>query len=89
MAQIFSTVTPDKPDNSTAIVNISTQSGNFNLNLILSNLTKPSTTFGSSSSDSDIEITPEEKLPQSDTASKKLNTIISFPSKFPGLSYPL
>ena len=41
------------------------------------------------SSDSDIELIPPEKVVPKQTNSKKLNTIISFPHQFPGLSYPL
>ena len=83
----FPTSTPDKPDNSTAIVKTSTQSGNLNLNLVLTNLNNPRTTLSSSSSNSDIKIIPQEQLPHYDTASKKLNSIISCASKFLGLSY--
>ena len=66
-----------------AIVNTSTNSGNVNLNVVLNRLSQPP----SVSSDSDIEMIPPEKYKQ--TNSKKLNTIISFPHQFPGLSYPL
>ena len=59
----YSTSTPVKPDDSTTIVNTSTQSGNVNLKLVLYHLTNPVSTLGSSSSDSDIEVIPLEKQP--------------------------
>ena len=68
-----------------AIVNTSTNSGDVNLNVVLNRLNQPP----SVSSDSDIELIPPEKVAQKQTNSKKLNTIISFPHQFPGLSYPL
>ena len=68
-----------------AIVNTSTNLGNVNLNVVLNRLSQPP----SVSSDSDIEMIPPEKLDTKQTNSKKLNTIISFPHQFPGLSYPL
>ena len=77
---------PEKNDPPTsAIVNTSTNSGNVNLNVVLNSLGQPP----SVSSDSDIEMIPPEKLDTKQTNSKKLNTIISFPHQFPGLSYPL
>ena len=57
----------------------------MNLNVVLNWLNQPL----SVSSDSDIELIPPEKVVQKQTNSKKLNTIISFPHQFPGLSYPL
>ena len=75
---------PEKYDPPTsAIVNTSTNSGNVNLNVVLNRLSQPP----SVSSDSDIEMIPPEKLDTKQTNSKKLNTIISFPHQFPGLSY--
>ena len=68
-----------------AIVNTSTNLGKVNLNVVLNRLNQPP----SVSSDSDIEMIPPEKLDNKQTNSKKLNTIISFPHQFPGLSYPL
>ena len=77
---------PEKKDPPTsAIVNTSTNSRNVNLNVVLNRLSHPP----SVSSDSDIEMIPPEKLDIKQTNSKKLNTIISFPHQFPGLSYPL
>ena len=77
---------PEKNDPPTsAIVNTSTNLGNVNLNVVLNRLSQPP----SVSSDSDIEMIPPEKLDTKQTNSKKLNTIISFPHQFPGLSYPL
>ena len=77
---------PEKNDPPTsAIVNTSTNLGNVNLNVVLNRLNQPP----SVSSDSDIEMIPPEKLDIKQTNSKKLNTIISFPHQFPGLSYPL
>ena len=77
---------PEKNDSPTlAIVNKSTNSGNVNLNVVLNRLNQPPGV----SSDSDIEMIPPEKLDKKQTNSKKLNTIISFPHQFPGLSYPL
>ena len=77
---------PEKNDPPTlAIVNTSTNSGNVNLNVVLNRLNQPP----SVTSDSDIEMIPPEKLDIKQTNSKKLNTIISFPHQFPGLSYPL
>ena len=77
---------PEKNDPPTsAIVNTSTNSGNANLNVVLKRLNQPP----SVSSDSDIEMVPPEKLDIKQNNSKKLNTIISFPHQFPGLSYPL
>ena len=68
-----------------AIVNTSTNSGNVNLNVVLNRLNQPP----SVSLDSYIEMIPPKKLDIKQTDSKKLNTIISFPHQFPGLSYPL
>ena len=77
---------PEKNDPPTlAIVNTSTNSGNVNLNIVLNRLNQPP----SVSLDSDIEMIPPTKLDKKQTTSKKLNTIISFPHQFPGLSYPL
>ena len=77
---------PEKNDPPTsAIVNTSTNSGNVNLNVVLNRLNQPP----SVSSDSDTEMIPPKKLDIKQTNSKKLNTIISFPHQFPGLSYPL
>ena len=77
---------PEKNDPPTsAIVNTSTNLGIVNLNVVLNRLNQPP----SVSSDSDIEMIPPEKLDTKQTNSKKLNTIISFPHQFPGLSYPL
>ena len=70
---------------SSAIVNTSTHSGDVSLNVVLNRLNQPT----SVSSDSDIELIPPEKVVPKQTNSKKLNTIISFPHPFPGLSYPL
>ena len=55
-----------------------------NLNVVLNRLNQPPSVI----SDSDIELIPPEKVAQKQTNSKKLNTIISFPHQFPGLSYP-
>ena len=77
---------PEKNDPPTsAIVNTSINLGNVNLNVVLNRLNQPP----SVSSDSDIEMISPEKLDTKQTNSKKLNTIISFPRQFPGLSYPL
>ena len=77
---------PEKNDPRTsAIVYTSTHSGDVNLNVVLNRLNQPP----SVSSDSDIELIPPEKVVPKQTNSKKLNTIISFPHQFPGLSYPL
>ena len=77
---------PEKNDPPTsAMVNTSTNSGNVNLNVVLNRLNQPP----SVSLDSDIEMIPPEKFDTKQTNSKKLNTIISFPHQFPGLSYPL
>ena len=77
---------PERNDPPTsAIVNTSTNSGDVSLNVVLNRLNQPP----SVSSDSDIELIPPEKLAKKETNSKKLNTIISFPRQFPGLSYPL
>ena len=77
---------PEKNDPPTsAIVNTSTNLGNVNLSVVLNRLSQPP----SVSSDSDIEMIPPEKLDTKQINSKKLNTIISFPHQFPGLSYPL
>ena len=79
-------ISPVKNDPPTsAIVNTSTNLENVNLNVVLNRLNQPP----SVSSDSDIEMIPPEKLDIKQTNSKKLNTIISFPPQFPGLSYPL
>ena len=56
----------------------------MNLNVVMNRMNQPH----SVSSDSDIEMIPPEKLDIKQTNSKKLNTIISFPHQFPGLSYP-
>ena len=77
---------PEKNDPPTsAIVNTSTNSGDVNLNVVLNRLNYPP----SVSSESDIELIPPEKVALKQTNSNKLNTIISFPHQFPGLSYPL
>ena len=77
---------PEKSDLLTsAIDNISTHSGDVNLNVVLNRLNQTP----SVSSDSDIELIPPEKFVPIQTNSKKLNTIFSFPHQFPGLSYPL
>ena len=77
---------PEKNDPPTsAKVNMSTNLGNVNLNVVLNRLSHPP----SVSSDSDIEMIPPEKLDIKRTNSKKLNTIISFPHQFPSLLYPL
>ena len=78
---------PEKSDPKTpfAIVNTSTHSGNVNLNVVLNRLNQPP----SLSSDSDIEVIPPDEVISKPTNSKKLNTVISFPHQFPGLSYPL
>ena len=68
-----------------AIVNTSTHSGNVNLNVVSNRVNQPP----SLSSDSDIEVIPPDKVIPKKTNSKKLNTIISFPHQFPGLSYLL
>ena len=68
-----------------AIDNTSTHSGDVNLNVVLNRLNQPP----SLSSDSDIEVIPPEKVIPKPTNSKKLNTVISIPHQFPGLSYPL
>ena len=80
------TISPEKNDPPTsAIVNTSTNLGNDNLFVVLNRLNQPP----SVSSDSDIEMIPPEKFDTKQTNSKTLNTIISFPHQFPGLSYPL
>ena len=77
---------PEKSDPRTsAIVNISTHSGDINLNFVLNRSNQPP----SVSSDSDIELIPPEKIVTKQTNLKKLKTIISFPHQFPGLSYTL
>ena len=77
---------PEKNDPpASAIVNTSTNSANVNLNVVLNHLNQSP----SVSSDSDNEVIPPEKLDIKQTNCKKLNTIISFPHQFPGLSYPL
>ena len=74
---------PEKHDQLTsAIVNTST------LNIVLNRLNQPPS-VSSVSSDSDIELIPPEIIAQKQANSKKSNTIISFPHRFPGLSYPL
>ena len=80
---------PEKHDQLiSAIVNTSTHSGDVNLNVVLNRLNLPPS-VSSVSSDSDIELIPPEIFAQTQTNSKKSNTIISFPHQFPGLSYPL
>ena len=77
---------PEKNDPATsAIVNTSTNSGDVSLNVVFNRLNQPP----SVSSDSGSELIPPEKLVKKQTNSKTLNTIISFPHQFPGLSYPL
>ena len=84
MAQNFSTWTPDKPDNSTANVNTSTQSRNFNLILVLNNLTNPTTALGSSSSDWDIEVLHQDKLNNTTrhqrNSSRSFHFLLNFPA---------
>ena len=79
---------PEKTDPKTpsAIVNTSTHSGNVNLNVVL---IRDQNHTPSLSSDSDIEVIPPDKVIPKKTNSKKLNTVISFPHQFPGLSYLL
>ena len=82
-----STNYPEKsnPKTPSAIVNTSTHSGNVNLNVVLYRFNQPP----SLSSDSDIKIIAPDKVIPKTTNSKKLNTVISTPHQFPGLSYPL
>ena len=78
---------PEESDPNTpfAFVNTSTHSGNVNLNVYSNRLNQPPNL----SSDSDIEVKPPDKVIPKPTNSEKLNTVISFHHKFPGLSYPL
>ena len=83
MSSINSTEKSDP--RTSAVVNTSTHSGDVNLNVVLNRLNQPP----SVSSDSDIELIPPEKVVPKQTNSKNLNTFISLPHQFPGLSYPL
>ena len=62
------------PKPSSTIKNISTQSGNNNLNVVLKKVQKQPIGL---SSDSDIEIIPPEKIVPKKNSSKKLNTVES------------
>ena len=73
-----------KPPSTTA--NTSTQSGNVDLNVVLNGVQNQPPSL---SSDSDIETIPQEKVVPKRNSSKNLNTVISFPHQFPGLSYTL
>ena len=76
---------PEKQDPKlpSTIVNTSTQTGNVNLNLFVNRIQGQPPSV---SSDSDIEVIPPEKIIPKSNSSKKLNTLISFPHQFPGLS---
>ena len=79
-----STNSPEKSDPKfpSAFVITSTHSRNVNLNVVLNRLNQPP----SLSSDSDLEVIPPDKVIPKPTHSKKLNSVISFPHQFPGLS---
>ena len=82
-----STNSPEKSDPKTpsAIVNTSNHSGKVNFNVVLNRVNQPPNL----SSDSDIEVTPPDKVIPKTTNSKKLNTVISSPHQFPDYIIPL
>ena len=74
------------PKPPSSIVNTSNPSGNVNQNVVLNKVQNQPPRLNS---ESDIEIIPPEKTVPKRNSSNKLNTVISFPHRIPGQSYPL